>query len=190
MEERNGTVKHFVSKQAAHRRLGWSKLCSGFEPTDNREPPVTHVARTVLPARRIGNTLRVGKRKPNIVIAARSDSGESLFTYADNREWHTVQFDRTADYLTRAPKGALPVTIIEHGDRRCGRFVVLRFEQPAGRGLKTHRAEEVPRNELAVDNGRRAVPRQIQPARVCKGSRLPKNIRLRYFAKQRFRERA
>jgi len=27
-------------------------------------------------------------------------------------------------------------------------------------------AEEVPRNELAIDNGRRAVPRQAQPAKL------------------------
>src|SRR6202140_2830253 len=106
MEERNRAVKHFISEEAAHRRLGWRKLGSSFDPSDNREPPVTHVARAVLPAHWIGNTLRVGERQPNIIIAARSNSGESLFSYADNRKWDIVQFDRMADCGTGASEGA------------------------------------------------------------------------------------
>src|ERR1700693_6349237 len=134
--------------------------------------------------------LRVGERQPNIVVTAWSDSGESLFSYADNRKWDIVQFDRMADNVAGASEGALPVTIIQHGDRRGGRFVVVGFEQPADCGLKTHRTEEVLRNELAIDDGRRAVPCQVQPTRVGKGSRRLKNICLCYFAKQRFRKRA
>src|ERR1700723_52412 len=184
MEKRNGAVKHFISEKAAHRCLGRTKLRSGFEPTDNREPPIAHVARAVLPTRGIGDALRVGERQPNIVVAAWSDSGESLFSYSDNRKWDIVQFDRMADYVTGAPEGALPVTIIQHGDRWGGRFVVIRFEQSAGCRLKTHRAEEIPRNQLAIDDGRRAIPGQVQPTRVGKGSRRLKNIFLRDFAKQ------
>ena len=90
MEKRYGAVKHFISEEAAHWSLRLRKLCSGFEPADNREPPVTDVVRTVLPAHGIGKTLRVGERQPNIVIAPRSNSGESLFGHADNREWHAI----------------------------------------------------------------------------------------------------
>ncbi len=190
MEKRDGAVKHFIAEDAARCRLRLRKLCSGFEPTDNREPPVTHVALTVLPAHGIGNALRVGERQPNIVIAARRNPGESLFGYPDNREWDVVQFNRVADYLARAAEGALPVAIVQHGDRCGGRCVVRCVEQPTSGGLETHRAEKVPRNKLAVDDGRKAVPCQVQPTRIGKGRRRRKDICLRYFAKHRFGERA
>ena len=73
----------------------------------------------------------VGERQPNVVIAARSNPGESLFGYADNREGDIVQFNRAADYVARAAEGALPVAIIQDGDRCGGRLVVGRFDQPA-----------------------------------------------------------
>src|SRR5438309_12015194 len=109
MEEQNRAVKHFISEEAAHRSLRLRKLCSGFEPTNDREPPVTHVARTVLPAHGIGNPLRVGERQPNIVIASRSNPGESLFGHANNREWEAIQFNRSADHIASAAERALPV---------------------------------------------------------------------------------
>src|SRR4029077_19859668 len=106
MAEPNGAMNHFVEEEAADRGLRLRKLCCGFEPADNREPPVTHVPRTVLPEDGIANTLRVGERQPNIVIAARSNSGESLLGYADNREGDAVQFNRTADHVASAAEGA------------------------------------------------------------------------------------
>jgi len=63
-------VKHFIAEKAAHRSLRLRKLCSGFKPTDNREPPVTYVPERFLPAHGIGNALGVGEWQPNIVIAA------------------------------------------------------------------------------------------------------------------------
>src|SRR5260370_38460195 len=131
MKERNGSVKHCISEEAAPHRLRRSNLCSGFKPTDDREPPVTRVARTVLPAHGIGNPLRVGEREPNIVITARSNSGESLFAYPDNREWDAVQFNRVTDYVAGAAEGALPVAIVHHGDGSDRRRVLRSVEQPA-----------------------------------------------------------
>src|SRR5206468_7291486 len=116
MEKRNRAVKHFISEEPAHGSLRRSKLCSRLKPTDNREPPVTHVARTVLPAHGLGNPLRVRERQPNIVIAPRSNSGESLFRYADDREWDAVQFNGTTGNVARAAEGALPVAIVQYGD--------------------------------------------------------------------------
>src|SRR5213075_1408975 len=137
MEKRYGAVKHFISEEAAHWSLRLRKLCSGFEPADNREPPVTDVVRTVLPAHGISNTLRVGERQPNIVIASRSNPGESLFGHADNRECNVVQFNRSADHIARAAEGALPAAIVQHGYGCGGRRVVRRIEQPAGGGFET-----------------------------------------------------
>src|SRR4029077_5028195 len=101
--------------------------------------PVTHVTLTVFPAHRIGNALRVGERQPNVVIAARSNSGESLFGYAGDREWDAVQLNRAADYVVRASEGALPVTIVQHRDRRGRRCVVDCVVQPACGGVATTR---------------------------------------------------
>jgi hypothetical protein len=90
MEEGDGPVKHFIAEEAAHRRLRLRELCSGFEPTDNCEPPVTHIVLTVAPAHGIGDALRVGERQPNIVVATWSNPGESLLGYADDRERDVV----------------------------------------------------------------------------------------------------
>src|SRR5438132_1358531 len=113
MEKRNRTVKHFISEQPANRRLRLRERCPWFESADNREPPVTHVARTVSPAQGVGDTLRVGERQPNIVIAPRSNSRKSLFGYADNRKRNVVQFNRMADNVARAAEGDLPVAIVQ-----------------------------------------------------------------------------
>jgi len=132
--------------------------CFGFQTSDNGEPPVSDVALTIFPTPGIGNALRVGEWQPDVVVAAGRNAHEALFGYADNREGDVVQFNRAAEDVARAAEGALPVAIVQHGDRRGRRRVVRCVEQPACGGVETHRAEEVPRNELAVDNGRRAVP--------------------------------
>src|ERR1700747_1825028 len=107
MEKRNRSVKHFISEEPAHRRLRRSKLCSGFQPTDNRQPPGTHVGGTVLPEHEIGNTLRVGERQPDIVITARSTPGESPVGDADNREGNVIQFNGAPYHVARPAEGAL-----------------------------------------------------------------------------------
>ena len=112
-------MEHFVAKEATDNRLRLCNLCSGFEPANNREPPITHIARTVLPAHGLSNPLRVGERQPNVVIAARSNSGESLFGCSDNRERDVIQFNGAANYVARAAEGALPVAIVQYGDG-CG----------------------------------------------------------------------
>src|SRR5437879_8504571 len=123
MEKRDGSVEHFIAEDAAHRRLRLGDRRSGFEPADNRQTPVTHIARTAFIAG-IANTMCVGDRQPNIVIAARSDSSESLFGYADNRERDIVQFNPMADYVGSGAEGALPVAIVQHSDGCSGRSVV------------------------------------------------------------------
>jgi len=151
MEKRDGSVQHFISEKPAHRRLRLRERCSRFQPADNRQPPVAHVARTVSPEHWIGGALPVGERQPNIVIAPRSNSGESLLGDANNREGNVIQFNRAPYHVARAAKGALPVAIVQHGNRCGRRFIVRCLQQPARGGFKAHRAEELPRNELAID---------------------------------------
>src|SRR5580704_7738092 len=119
MEQRCGAMQHLVVKEAAHNHLRLRQLCSRLEPADNREPPVTRVALAVSPPKGIGNSLRGGKRQPSIEISTRRNSCESLFSYTDNRESNIVQFDHAADHIARAAEGALPVAVVQHGDR-CG----------------------------------------------------------------------
>ena len=128
MEKRHRTVKHFISEQSANRRLRLRDRCLRFESADDREPPVTHVARAVSPKHRIGNALPIGQRQPNIVITARSNPGESLLDDADNREGNVIQFKRAPYHVARTSEGALPVAIVQHRNRCGGRCVVSCLE--------------------------------------------------------------
>ena len=128
MEKRHRTVKHFISEQSANRRLRLRDRCLRFESADDREPPVTHVARAVSPKHRIGNALPIGQRQPNIVITARSNPGESLLDDADNREGNVIQFKCAPYHVARASEGALPVAIIQYCNGCGGRFVVRSVE--------------------------------------------------------------
>ena len=151
-------MQHFVAEQTAHRCLRLSELCFGLQASENRKPPVTNITLAVFPAHGIGNALCVGERQPNVVIAARRDSGESLLSDSNNRERNIIQFNRAADDVARAAEGALPVAVIQNGHRRRGRRIVAGLKYAAHCRFHAHRTEEVSRNELAVENRCRAVP--------------------------------
>jgi len=85
----------------------------------------------VVPPPGIADALAVGERKPNIEVVSRGNPGETFFCYADDGEGNAVQLNRAADHITGAPECALPVAIIEDGDRCCGWRVIARLEYPA-----------------------------------------------------------
>src|SRR5437667_12317171 len=116
VEQRYSPMHHLVAKQAAHLRLCLPKHCSGFDASDNREPPSTHISLPVLPTHGTGDPLPVRQRQPNIVIASRGNPGESLLGYANDREGHIVQLKRLPDHLTRTTEGALPIAIVQYRD--------------------------------------------------------------------------
>jgi hypothetical protein len=92
MENRYRAVQHLVAEQAAHNRLCLCARRSWLDPPQDRQPPEGRIRLAVLPPEGTagGDAFTVGKGQPNVVIAARSNSRESLFGYTRNRKCNAV----------------------------------------------------------------------------------------------------
>ena len=170
LEHRHLSVKHFVPENLRERGLRRLLRDIRFEPGHDGEPPERNVVLAVSPMARIAHARRVCKRNPDIEVAAGRNSVEALFGDANDGEGHTVQFDRAANHIARAAKGALPVAEVEDDDGGCRRQIVARLKEASGSRFDAEGAEKISRGELASNDAGRAVSREIEGPGIRKCS--------------------
>src|SRR6202050_5173913 len=185
IKHRHSAVNHFVAENSVEHCLRLRRRDFWLQTADSSEPPERDVALAILPARGVSDSLCIGKRKPNIVIASRRNSSEPPFGYADNGEGNVVQLHRATDYFAGATECALPVTIVENGDRGGGWLIVTRLQHAAHRGFHAQRAEKIAGDDLAVDNAGGAIAGEIEAASVGESGDSGKDVGLFNLAKHR-----
>src|SRR5580704_1273569 len=189
-EDRYRPVKHFISENSADCGLCLGQRHFRFQAANNCQPPENRFILAILPTRRIADSRAIGERNPNVVAASRRDSGEARFGYADDGKRNIVQLDGAADDVARAAECALPVSIIQYGDRRC-RWRIIGLLQDAPRGsLYTQNTEEISGDDLAVDDAGGAVASEIEAACVGERGRSREDLCFFNLAEHWLRERA
>ena len=190
LEHRHRAVQHLVAENSTDGCLRLPQRHFCFRSPDNRQPPKRHVVLPIPPARRIADSRRHSQRQPNVVVASRRDTGESLFSHSHDRHRDAVHLNRPSDRIASAAKRALPVAVIQHRNRSRRRRIVARLQYASRGCLHAERAKEISGDHLSADYGRGTIARQIQPPCVGKRSHSRKHFRLLHLAKHGLGQRA